>query len=64
MGTATVIMVVCENNARHGGRGGHPKKAWMRMRTGHGLKGDRHYDWALIDVIEDDVPDYEATRAA
>jgi SRSO17 transposase len=21
-----------------------PKKAWMRMRTGHGLKGDRHYD--------------------
>lgn len=22
-----------------------PKNAWARMRTGHGLKGDRHYDW-------------------
>jgi hypothetical protein len=23
---------------------GHvPKNAWARMRTGHGLKGDRHY---------------------
>jgi SRSO17 transposase len=33
-----------------------PEKAWMRMRTGHGLKGDRHYDWALIDVIPDDTP--------
>ncbi|MEU2867516.1 IS701 family transposase, partial [Streptomyces mirabilis] len=32
-----------------------PKKAWMRMRTGHGLKGDRHYDWALIDVIADEA---------
>lgn len=26
------------------------------MRTGHGLKRDRHYDWALIDVIADDDP--------
>ncbi|MGI5133943.1 MULTISPECIES: IS701 family transposase [unclassified Streptomyces] len=34
-----------------------PKKAWMRMRTGHGLKGDRHYDWALVDVQADDTPD-------
>ncbi|MFE7043814.1 hypothetical protein ACFU9X_31620 [Streptomyces atratus] len=23
-----------------------PAKSWMRMSTGHGLKGDRHYDWA------------------
>ncbi|RPK38987.1 hypothetical protein EES39_27895 [Streptomyces sp. ADI92-24] len=22
-----------------------PARSWMRMRTGHGLKGDRHYDW-------------------
>jgi SRSO17 transposase len=40
-----------------------PKKAWMRMRTGHGLKGDRHYDWALIDVIADDTPADEAAAA-
>ncbi|MGW5462400.1 IS701 family transposase [Streptomyces sp. NPDC003996] len=33
-----------------------PKNAWARMRTGHGLKGDRHYDWALIDVPADDTP--------
>ncbi|MFF3990624.1 hypothetical protein ACFY0B_39470 [Streptomyces sp. NPDC001797] len=26
------------------------------MRTGHGLKGDRHYDWALLDVPADDTP--------
>ncbi|WP_416983791.1 hypothetical protein [Streptomyces sp. T028] len=25
-----------------------PTKSWMRMRTGHGLKGDRHYDWARL----------------
>jgi hypothetical protein len=24
-----------------------PKDAWARMRTGNGLKGDRHYDWGL-----------------
>ncbi|MEV0493622.1 hypothetical protein [Streptomyces atratus] len=40
-----------------------PKEAWMRMRTGHGLKGDRHYDWALIVVIEDDAPASEAVAA-
>ncbi|WP_181383598.1 transposase [Streptomyces sp. NWU339] len=34
-----------------------PRRAWMRMRTGHGLKGDRHYDWAIIDVQPDDTPD-------
>jgi SRSO17 transposase len=34
-----------------------PSQAWMRMRTGHGLKGDRHYDWAWIDVLPDDTPD-------
>lgn len=33
-----------------------PAKSWMRMRTGHGLKGDRHYDWALIEVRPDDTP--------
>jgi SRSO17 transposase len=21
-----------------------PKRAWQRLRTGHGTKGDRHYD--------------------
>jgi SRSO17 transposase len=33
-----------------------PAGAWMRMRAGHGLKGDRHYDWALIGVAADDTP--------
>lgn len=34
-----------------------PHAAWARKRTGHGHKGDRHYDWALIDVNPDDTPD-------
>lgn len=34
-----------------------PKRNWMRMRTGHGLKGDRHYDWAMLDIHSNDTPD-------
>lgn len=34
-----------------------PRRAWMRMRTGHGRKADRYYDWALIDVLDDDAPE-------
>jgi SRSO17 transposase len=34
-----------------------PKKSWMRLRTGHGLKGDRHYDWAVLGIRPDDTPD-------
>ncbi|MFP8903328.1 IS701 family transposase [Streptomyces atacamensis] len=30
---------------------------WMRMRTGHGTKGTREYDWAWADVRADDTPD-------
>lgn len=33
-----------------------PARSWMRVRTGHGLKGDRHYDWALVEVTADDTP--------
>ncbi|MFE6692337.1 IS701 family transposase [Streptomyces sp. NPDC057743] len=33
-----------------------PKRNWMRIRTGHGLKGDRHYDWAMLDINGDDIP--------
>jgi len=33
-----------------------PRRAWQRIRTGHGIKGDRHYDWAMIEVIGDDAP--------
>ncbi|MDQ0578405.1 hypothetical protein [Streptomyces rishiriensis] len=33
-----------------------PARAWMGLRTGNGTKGDRHYDWALIDVLPDDTP--------
>ncbi|GAX58215.1 hypothetical protein [Streptomyces olivochromogenes] len=33
-----------------------PRRAWQRLRTGHGTKGDRHYDWAMIEVSADDTP--------
>ncbi|MEU4180410.1 transposase [Streptomyces sp. NPDC026589] len=33
-----------------------PARAWMRLRAGNGTKGDRHDDWALIDVLPDDTP--------
>ncbi|MFI8093859.1 IS701 family transposase [Streptomyces sp. NPDC086080] len=38
-----------------------PKRAWMRLRTGHGTKGERLYDWAMIDVMADDTPPGQAT---
>jgi SRSO17 transposase len=34
-----------------------PARAWQRMRTGHGTKGARHYDWAVLEVTSDDTPD-------
>ncbi|MEU9547357.1 hypothetical protein [Streptomyces mirabilis] len=37
------------------------KRAWMRLRTGHGTKGERLYDWAMIDVMADDTPPGQAT---
>jgi SRSO17 transposase len=33
-----------------------PHGAWQRMRTGHGTKGSRHYDWAMLEVTSDDAP--------
>jgi SRSO17 transposase len=33
-----------------------PRGAWQRMRTGHGTKGSRHYDWAMLEVTSDDTP--------
>ncbi|WP_409468959.1 IS701 family transposase [Streptomyces sp. HC307] len=33
-----------------------PRRAWQRIRTGHGTKGDRHYDWVMIEVTADDIP--------
>ena len=33
-----------------------PRKAWQRLRAGHGTKGDRHYDWAMIEIDPDDTP--------
>ncbi|GLX02242.1 hypothetical protein Misp02_63280 [Microtetraspora sp. NBRC 16547] len=33
-----------------------PARSWQRLRTGSGTKGDRHYDWAMIDVLADDIP--------
>jgi SRSO17 transposase len=34
-----------------------PDDAWQRMRTGTGSKGARDYDWAMIEVADDDTPD-------
>ncbi|MFG2526111.1 transposase [Streptomyces sp. NPDC048527] len=28
-----------------------------RKNSGHGRKGDRHYDWAMLDIHPDDTPD-------
>jgi SRSO17 transposase len=33
-----------------------PRRAWHRVRTGHGSKGLRHYDWAMLEVTSDDAP--------
>jgi SRSO17 transposase len=33
-----------------------PARAWHRMRTGSGTKGTRHYDWAMLQVADDDTP--------
>ena len=33
-----------------------PRRAWQRVRAGHGAKGDRHYDWAMIETGPDDTP--------
>ena len=33
-----------------------PRGAWHRIRTGHGSKGLRHYDWAMLEVTGDDAP--------
>jgi len=33
-----------------------PRRAWQRLKTGQGGKGDRHYDWAMIEVVPDDTP--------
>jgi SRSO17 transposase len=39
-----------------------PHGAWQRMRTGHGTKGSRHYDWAMLEVTSDDAPDDHGKR--
>ena len=42
-----------------------PRGAWQRMRTGHGTKGSRQYDWAMLEVTGDDAPgDRPAQRDA
>ena len=41
-----------------------PRRAWQRLKTGQGGKGDRHYDWAMIEVVPDDTPpDHAAGHA-
>jgi SRSO17 transposase len=42
-----------------------PHGGWQRMRTGHGTKGSRHYDWAMLEVTSDDAPgDHHSNRDA
>ena len=42
-----------------------PRGAWQWMRTGHGTKGSRHYDWAMLEVTSDDAPsDHDGNRDA
>src|SRR5690242_19391296 len=33
-----------------------PRRAWQRLKTGQGGKGDRHYDWAMIEAVPDGTP--------
>lgn len=33
-----------------------PAKAWNRISAGHGSKGERLYDWAIIEVTDGDLP--------
>jgi SRSO17 transposase len=37
-----------------------PHRAWHRMRTGHGTKGTRHDDRAMLEVTGDDTPEGHA----
>jgi hypothetical protein len=32
------------------------RDGWHRMRTGHGSKGLRHYDWAVLALTRGDTP--------
>ncbi|MER6943974.1 hypothetical protein ABT294_08125 [Nonomuraea sp. NPDC000554] len=41
-----------------------PARSWQRLRTGHGTKGDRHYEWAMIGVLADDTPTTSRTDTA
>jgi SRSO17 transposase len=37
-----------------------PTDAWMRLRTGGGTKGIRHYDWAMLAITSDDAPEEQS----
>jgi hypothetical protein len=39
-----------------------PRRAGQRIRTGHATKGDRRYDWAMIEVSADGIPPGHGTR--
>lgn len=39
-----------------------PKTAWQRMSAGTGAKGERWYDWAVIDVIDPALTGHTAQR--
>ena len=41
-----------------------PRSAWQRIRRGHGAKGSRHYDWAVLAVTSDDAPGGHGGRDA
>ncbi|MGW9028933.1 hypothetical protein ACWGQ5_33325 [Streptomyces sp. NPDC055722] len=33
-----------------------PRRVWQRLRTCRGIKGNRHYDRAMIEITSDDTP--------
>jgi SRSO17 transposase len=43
-----------------------PKRSWQRLSAGPGAKGERWYDWALVDTIDAaaDAPDTDQPAAA
>ncbi|WP_327249939.1 hypothetical protein [Streptomyces sp. NBC_01320] len=49
-----------EAEAVHVQAGPGAKRAWVRLRTGNGTKGERLYDWAVIEVNADDTPPGQA----
>lgn len=59
-GTGYVLAVACSHEATTGAgkfradalAAKLPKRAWQKLSAGHGAKGHRFYDWAIIDLAD------------